>query len=67
MCIRDSIHPSTDNEGPEQGFGTVVDATNVTLRIATGGPGIYQDKNTGGTSILTATHWQVQVKAFIIA
>ena len=61
------IHPSTDNDGPEQGFGAVVNNAHITIRIASSGPGIYQDKHTGGTSVLKATNWQLQVRAFIIA
>jgi hypothetical protein len=61
------VVPSENREGLEEGFGSVVDATNITLRIASNGPGIYQEKNTGATSVLTATKWQVQVRAFIIA
>ena len=61
------VVPSENRTGLEEGFGSVVDATNITLRIAANGPGIYQEKNTGATSVLTATNWQVQVRAFIIA
>lgn len=61
------VAPSADPAGADEGFGSVVDATNITLRIAANGPGQYQDKSSGGGGILRSTHWQVQVKAFIIA
>lgn len=61
------VVPSENREGLDEGFGSVVDATNITLRIGVNGPGIYQEKNSGSTGRLTTANWQVQVKAFIIA
>jgi len=59
--------PQAHTAGANKGTGSVVNATNIILRISSNGPGAYSFKNSGGLFIMHSLYWKVQVKAFVIS
>ena len=63
---RIQINQSADPSGQNEGLGIRTDSTNVYITIGANGPGMVTFRSNGAGTILTASLWNIQVKAFLV-